>query len=780
MPAGPSPSQFRRAIAIAGAFLLVLAAPASATEPYGNLPLSFEANQGQVDARVAFLSRGAGSTLFLTRRAAVLSLKDSALRMSFAGSNARDLDATDELPGKVNSYVGDRSEWVTGAPTFGRVGYERLWPGVDAVFYGRDGKLEYDFVVAPGADPSRIALRFSGQRRARLASNGDLLLRMPGGETVRQTAPVSYQDVDGSRQAVDSRYVLGRGGRVRVELGDYDTTRRLVIDPVLVYSTFLGGTSTDQGRGIAVDSTGAAYVTGSTASTDFPTTVGAYDRVPNGGLDAFVTKLDPTGSTLVYSTYLGGTITDIGNAIAVDSAGAAYVTGATESSDFPTTAGAYDTGHNGNNDGFVTKLGATGGTLVYSTFLGGATTEEGRGIVVDPAGAAYVGGYTNSTNFPATPGAYDTSHNGGEDVFAAKLNPAGSALEYATYLGGAENDRANDIAIDASGAAYLTGIAVSTVFPTTAGAYDTTRNDPIQGDVFAVKFGSTGSTLVYSTLIGGTISETGNGIDVDAAGAAYLAGRTSSTDFPTTLGAYDTTPNGADDVFAVKLASSGSTLVYSTYIGGPGTDQANGLDVDPSGAAHLVGLARAGYPTTANAPQPTHAGGATSDAFVTKLNTSGSGLASSTFLGGTGTDQGLGIAVDPSGASYATGTTAGLGFPTTLAAYDTTASPNDAFVSKLSAEANAAGFSGARARLLRRGGVKITWRAGAGAAIVRFEVLRIRAGKRVKIRTFDGPTLGRYGRFAFTDRRGSRGDRYLIRATRDSGRRKAYGPYRAR
>jgi Beta-propeller repeat/RTX calcium-binding nonapeptide repeat (4 copies) len=672
---------------------------------FARTPVSFEENRGQTDPRVRYLTRGTGYTLYLTEQEAVFSLSGAAsesgapspsptppgaaLRMALAGTDSG-LDPAGEspLPGVVSYFKGSNPEgWHPGIPTFARVRYRGIYPGTDLLFRGTREALEYDFLLAPGADPGRIALRFEGAEDLRIDRRGDLVITTAVGELVHR-APVVYQQVKGERQEITGAYRL-YGDQVGFALGSYDRARPLVIDPVVLrYSTFLGGVDEDQGLDIAVDPyTRHAYVTGTTDSTDFPTTPGPFDSTFNGSLDAFVTKLGPTGATLSYSTYLGGSGQDEGRGIALDGAGGAYVTGSTASTDFPTTAGAFDQTHNGEFDVFVTKLAPTGATLAYSTFLGGSRFDLGNGIAVDTSGAAYVTGVLAtvtevSTDFPTTPGAFDRTVNGG-DAFVAKLAPTGTALAYSTFLGGSSGESGQGIAVDGAGAAYLVGLSASTDFPTTPAAFDQTHNGG--SDSYVTKLSPTGATLSYSTLLGGSAGDFGAGITVDAAGAAYVTGSTESTDFPTTPGAFDQTHNGEFDVFVTKLGPTGVTLAYSTLLGGSRFDFGNGIAVDAVRAAYVTGTtfeAVTDFPTTPGAFDRTHNGH--DDVFVTKLAPTGAGLAYSTYLGDSSFDAGFGIAVDDA-AAYVTGTTrVGTDFPTTPGAFDRTFNGRfDAFVTKL-------------------------------------------------------------------------------------------------
>jgi hypothetical protein len=697
-------------------------------EAYGKLPLSFEVNRGQTDPQVKFLSRGPGYTLFLTATDAVLSLAHStasrasdggverprafaraleptpvsertALRMRVVGANQRArVSGHDELPGKVNYLRGsDPTRWQTQVPTYAKVGYENVYPGIDLVYYGNQRELEYDFIVAPGADSGLIALTFEGADAMDVDGAGNLILQTGAGRLI-QRAPRVYQEINGVQQTIPSRYRvdighakqsgsspdLALGDRVvRFAVGDYDHSRALVIDPVLMYSTYLGGTASDQGAAIAVDSTGSAYVTGTTNSNNFPTTAAAFDTTFNGNFDAFVTKLNANGTALVYSTYLGGVGIDQGYGIAVDSAGSAYVTGSTESSDWPTTPGAFDTILTGGRVAFVAKLDASGASLAYSTYIGGGSIDSAYEIALSSTGNAYVTGDTFSSNFPTTTGVFDTTLGGSGDAFVTKLQASGAALAYSTYLGGSGVDSALGIAVDDAGSAYVTGLTPSSDFPTTPGAFDTTKGASY--DAFVTKLAPGGASLAYSTFLGGAGDDLGYAIAVDNGGSAYVAGETDSTNFPTTPGAFDTTYGGGDaakDAFVTKLVSSGAALAYSTYLGDTANESASAIAVDDDGNAHVTGqTGSTNFPTTPDAFDATWNGA--TDAFVTTLNASGAALVYSTYFGGAVGDAIYGIAVDGAGSAYVTGQTASTNFPTTSGAFDTTfGGASDAFVAK--------------------------------------------------------------------------------------------------
>lgn len=685
------------------AFLALLVLPAAAgaglSESYGRLPLHFEENRGQAHPDVRFLARGPGYGLYLTSGAAVLTLRDTVLRMALVGANpdAR-VSGIEELPGKANYFTGrDSSKWHTNIPSYAKVRYREVYPDIDLVYYGNQRRLEYDFVVAPGADPKRIQLRIDGADELQLDAQGDLVLRAARGD-LRVKKPFVYQDVGGKRQEIDARYVIGAPDRVGFELAAYDVSEPLIIDPVvLAFSTYLGGSDADQGGGIAVDGAGSTYLTGYTASLDFPTTPGALQAARGGTSfvgDAFVTKLNPDGSAIVYSTYVGGSDHERGNGIAVDIAGNAYVAGQTRSADFPTTTGALRTTFAaGSSDGFVVKLDATGSALTFSTYLGGDGIDTANGVAVDGAGSAYVTGYTRSTDFPATAGSFQPNYamnatNAG-DAFVAKLSISGSALAYATYLGGSGDDSGNAIAVDALGNAYVAGTHGGN-FPVTPATWQTSR-----GHIFATKLDPAGADLVYSASFGGSDLEEGRGIAIDGDGNAYVTGWTASIDFPTTVGAYQPVlalrlrePGPHEppttDAFVTKINAAGSAPVYSTYLGGNDFDYGAAIAVDTGGNAIVVGATwGANFPTTIGAFQPAFGGGPT-DAFVTKLHFTGAALVYSSYLGGIGDDPAKGVAVDADGNVYVTGWTSAPNFPTTPAsAQPAFGGGGDAYVAKV-------------------------------------------------------------------------------------------------
>jgi len=589
----------------------VVAPPQLALAHFGHLPLFFEPNFGQADKELRFLARGAACVLGLADRQAIIRLRprhgrhSSLLRMHLVGAAQPAAIEGAEPTGGVSSYFVGRTpeKWRTGIRQYASVEYRRIYPGIDLIFHARQGALEFDFQVTPGADPGLIRMRWEGVDSVKVGHAGELVLAAEAAE-LRLRRPRVFQQVGDRRVELEGRYVVRGAREVRFALARHDTTAPLLIDPVLSYSTFLGGSGDDFAARLAVDSTGNAYVTGQTSSLDFPVSSGAVDTSANGWNDVFVTKLNPTGAAVLYSTYLGGSGDDSGSGIAVDPAGNAYVVGRTDSPNFPVTAGAFDTSANGSYDAFVAKLNATGTALLYSTFLGGSAFDAAHAIALDAAGNAYVSGATLSSNFPTTAGAYDTSPNGRSDAFVAKLSAAGSSLVYSTLLGGAGDDVAQDIALDSSGNAYVTGSTSSSDFPTTVGAYDTSFNGgSFPSDAFVAKLNPSGAALVFSTFLGSSGDDWGHRIAVDSAGNSYVAGATWSGSFPTVPpGAFDTSFNGAADGFIAKLNATGAALVYSTFLGGSDNDSVWGLAVDSAGNVFASGqTASADFPVTANA-----------------------------------------------------------------------------------------------------------------------------------------------------------------------------------
>ncbi len=678
------------------------------------LPLSFEKNVGQTDAQVQFLARSSSGSFFLTQTEAVWRLHapeippddrgpasssaakpaqaDAVLRLTLSGANpAPKVVGAEPFPGKVNYLSGaNRAARRTNVPTFGQVRCEQVYPGVDLVYYGTQGQLECDFVLAPGVDPAVVRLHFAGADRLEIDANrGDLVARTAAGE-VRWHRPVVYQEIAGHRRAVEGKYFCRNAQEIGFQIAAYDAGQPLIIDPVLVYSTYLGPGTGPQGSGLAVDASGNVYLAGETDSPDFPTTTGAVQRAFRGGNneryggnDVYVAKLNPAGNALVYSTYLGGTGSDWALALALDSAGRAFVTGQTKSNDFPTTPGAFQSTNGGGWDTFILELNEAGSALVYSTLIGGTQDDLGFGIAVDASDNAVVTGWTLSSNFPTTTNAQQPASRGGYEAFVTKLDARGNLL-YSTFLGGSGDDKGYSIALDSAANAYLTGYTTSDDFPVTVGAIRTARaNSGTASDAFITKLNASG-LIQYSTFLGGSGSDAGNGIKVDSAGNVYVAGLTNSPNLPITVGAYGF--KGSLDAWVAKLNAAGSALIYCTYAGGSGADTATALAIDSAGSAYVTGFtASANFPVVGMAPQAKWGGDY--DAFLLKLTPDGSLLNGgySTYLGGSAFDQGECIALDPAGNVYVGGVTASANFPTTTGALQTnfTGTTQDPFIAKI-------------------------------------------------------------------------------------------------
>jgi hypothetical protein len=710
---------------------------------YGKLPLSFEANQGQADPQARFTARGQGYSLDLTDSAAVLALtkpekpkpaappkphaasgeqptrvpqvreanlgsstpKTDLIRMELAGANPNLRPAgADALPGKANYFLGnDPAKWRANVPTYAKVKYSAVYPGVDLLYYGNQSQLEYDFVLAPGADPNPVKLHFAGANKLKLNPNGDLEILARNGQ-IAFHKPVVYQTTkEGARQPIEGQFTLLANNSVAFKLGPYDHNRELVIDPVLAYSTYLGGSASLLGGtpvSIALDAAGNAYVAGTTASVDFPVTANAFQKeaailFETGDEVGFVTKLNAAGSAVAYSTYIGAGYSFINfiKGVAVDGAGCAYLYGSTGATDFPVTPGAYQTvnkGANGNQGRnlFITKLASDGSALVYSTYFGGdfagyqGASDAPGGIAVDAAGHAFIDGDTGDLDFPITKGAFDnvrhSIHSQGQG-FVAKLNLEGSHLDYSTYLG-TTGEYNMSIAVDSLGHAFVAGATDAEFFPVTSGAFQTTRKSPpLEGYYtgFVTELNPTGTGLVYSTYLGGSGADFPDAIALDSQGDAYVSGGTSSPDFPITDGAFETSVSSVYGTgFVAKLNPTGSGLVYSTYLGGSYQDSAEAIAIDGAGRAFVAGLTGSkDFPVTPDAYQSTFGGPDTQyDGFFAELNPAGSGLLYSTFLRGTDDSsfgQAYALDLDALGNAYLAGS-AGSAFSATPGAFQPT------------------------------------------------------------------------------------------------------------
>jgi hypothetical protein len=641
-------------------FLIACNAMAAPNIKWAEIPLSFEPNRGQAPDEALYVARTGSYTLYLTGASAVLASRNGRpLRTTFLGADpAARIQAEAQQISTSNYFIGnDPSRWRTSVPNFARARFAAIYPGIDLVYYGNQGRVEYDWLVSPGADPLIIGVKFEGHDRLRIDRRGDLVIKL-GEHEYRHGRPFAYQEIDGKRIEIACRWAL-QGKKAGFRLGAYDRTRQLVIDPPLIYSTYLGGNGLDFANALAIDSSGNTYITGGAQSANFPTT-NPYQNSLRGAEDAFVVKISANGTDKIFSTYLGGGGPDEGKGIAVDSQGYVYVTGSAGSLDFPTVA-AVQPAWGGSGDAFLTKLNAAGSGLEYSTYLGGGAIDYGTAVTVDPSGNAYVVGVTFSTNFP-TVHPFQAAKGAQQDAFVAKINPRGTAWTYSTYLGGNNVDEGYAIAADAAGNAYVTGYTASTNFPLQAPLFGSVNTSSVAPDAFVTKLNATGSALVFSTYLGGSATDYGTAIAVDSSGYAYVAGITTSSDFPAVNAMQPHIANGpgVDDAFVTKFNPAGSALVYSTYLGGGSGDEAFALAIDQAGNAYVTGRTNSSdFPLT-NAIQATRFA---FDMFVTELNASGSARLFSTFLGGTGDDSGRGIAIDSRGNIHVAGQSNSTDFP---------------------------------------------------------------------------------------------------------------------
>jgi len=731
--------------------LAAVESPAQNAMNVGNLPLFFEAGQGPADAMAAFIAHGPNSEFLISPTGAQFVLRKTsgqtaATRMQFLGANPAAQVAGDaELSGKVNYLVGDNpAQWQSAIPTFAKVRVEGIYPGVSVVYYGNGRQLEYDFDLAAGVDPKTIAIHFDGAEKISVDTQGELVVSLNGGEII-QHRPVVYQGAGATRQEIAGGYQLLDDHTATFALGRYDHLLPLVIDPILSFSTYFGGNYGDIIHAIALDKNGNIYVTGETLSTKFTNSVSGnapsgYQPVFQGtGLggvgDAFVAKFDNLGSNFIYFTYLGGSADDAAYGLAVDNSGNAYVTGTTTSPNFPTKNALFGNLspiiHLYTTDAFVTELNTNGSGLVYSTYLGGDSSDIGKAIAVDSNGTAYVAGYTYSTNFPVTvksgvsTAAYQShllctnSLYINANAFLAAIAPGGTNLNYSSYFGGTNFDEATAVAVDSSNFIYVAGFTASTNFPT---KNPLPKNGHLDGaltpipafDAFVAKFQPGYTNLVYSTFLGGTNSDAATGIAAQN-GNAYVVGWTTSTNFPCTSvstnfasfvrtnGAYYSYYVVATNSFLTEITNSttASGIGFSVMFGGYGVDVANGVALDATGNIFVVGSATStNYPTTpANlfgSLSPTNSGynvllTPTSDVVISAFNTNASALLYSAYLGGSGypylyaggNDFGNAIAVDPAGNAYIVGQTWSTNFPTVNARQTFLAGTNDAFIAKI-------------------------------------------------------------------------------------------------
>jgi hypothetical protein len=687
------------------------AGPSLLKATFGKLPIYFIENRGVYPDEVAYYIRGADKTLFFTKEGITFRLKgrdrDWVVKLEFVGANREVVPRGEDRQQAVISYFrGPEKDWKTGLKTYSTIVYRDLWPGVDLIYKGTVNKLKYEFVVKPGADPGKIRLRYRGVEALERTKSGSLAVNTPAGG-FEDAPPEAWQEIGGKRVPVEMAYSMGEDGEFGFDVGDYDRTRLLVLDPaMIVYCGYIGGTSRfngnaaagDLGRGIAVHG-GEVYIVGSTISDErtFPVRVGpdlTYNDgpSPNWINDAFVAKVNAAGTALLYCGYIGGSQLDVAWRVAVDATGSAYVVGSTMSdeSTFPVTGGP-DLTHNGGTDGFVAKVNPKGTGLVFCGYIGGALLDDVLDIALDVNGNAYVLGMTNSDEqtFPVRVGP-DLSANGKFDGFVAKLNAQGSALVYCGYVGGTGNDSVRSIALDSTGCGYVAGYTESTDLPVTSAGRLSYHSGGMY-DAFVAKVNTQGSGFAYCAYVGGAGYDDCMAVAVDPAGNAYLAGATTSTEwtFPVRVGP-DLTYNGVStmpvcDAWVGKVNPEGTALLYCGHIGGDQYEASNDIVVNTAGNAYVTGWTSSDertFPVKVG-PDLRYDGGG--DAFVAEVNATGTALLYCGYVGGTGADYGMGIAVDEGGNAYVTGFTGSdeRSFPVTSGPDLTHNGGWDAFVAKL-------------------------------------------------------------------------------------------------
>ncbi len=691
------------------------------------LQMPFIENRGQIrDKTVKFYANTFAGTVYVTDKGGIVySLQKTEHRLKKSGDRIQnsedrqtdtksvaikeglqyakftDIKGIDRSVTRVNYFIGSRDKWRANIPTWQEVSLGRVYKGIGLKLRAYGDNVEKLFTVYPEGRVSDIKLKMEGAKGIKINKAGELEIETALG-TVKMTKPEAYQDINGKRVQVAANYILPNsepgtrnlGLTYGFQVGEYDKTRLLVIDPLLA-STFIGGSEWEHAHALRLDSSGNVFIAGETESFNYPATAGAYDRTcgtdgvcnetyAEGNVyyyfDGFISKFDSNLSTLLSSTFIGGSDDDYAHDLAIDSSGNIFITGKTYSSDYPVTEGAYDTTYNGLRDVFVSRLDNNLSSLLSSTFIGGSDNEYAHVLAIDSSGNVFITGRTESSDYPVTEGAYDTSYNGLRDVFISRFDNNLSNLLSSTFIGGSDNEYLDAIGIDSSGNVFVAGGTLSDNYPTTPGAYDTTYNGI--KDVFVSRLDNNLSSLLSSTYIGGSGYEDACTLTIDSSGNVFVAGGVKSNSYPTTPGAYDTSYNGDTDFFISKLNGNLSSLLSSTFIGGSGKDYVYAIGIDSSGDVFIAGRTESSdYPTTSGAYDTTNAGG---DGFVSRLDSNLSSLLSSTFIGGANDDHAHALDIDSSGNVFVAGWTLSPYYPTTAGAYDTTYNGSwDVFVSKL-------------------------------------------------------------------------------------------------
>lgn len=655
-----------------------------------SMPASFIPNMGQMSSAARYIYKSKGNSAFLTADGLVMAIARNAdgghgviadvLKIQFEGGDpAAAFTGLDPVDGITNYLMGNNpSVWITGVQTFKKVVWSAVYPGIDVVFYGSPDGLEFDFLLRPGARPDTIRMQFSGCDRLEQNAQGNLTIAV-GGVSITLQKPNISQTKDGIRREISSGFRIISDKVAALELGAYDDCMELLIDPVIAFSTYLGGNEQAPGEGaygVVVDKDGSTYVAGYTSALDFPVK-NALQPTLRGTTNAFIAKFSNNGRKLVYSTYLGGSNVDFSSGIALDAQGNVYLSGYTSSTDFP-VVNAFQSVLRGKQNAFVTKLNKAGNNIVYSTYLGGSAMDAANGIAVDSAGAVFVTGSTSSVDFPVR-NAVQPVINGSINAFITRLSPAGNSLIYSTYLGGSLQDTGNSVALSRDGSAYITGFTDSPDMPVKNAFQPRLANAQGIRDAFVAKLNATGNSIDYCTYLGGSLDDFGSAIAVDSQGSAFVAGTTFSNDFPV-LNALQPGLLGIANCFITRFAPDGKSLVFSTYLGGSGYDYGNAIALGTQGDIQVSGATTSANFPLQNALQPVYSGN--TDAFISTLSADGSALKFSSFLGGTNADFSNAVTTSKHNTTIA-GVSMSTDFPTKNPVQPSLIGSADAFVTQI-------------------------------------------------------------------------------------------------